>query len=169
MISVTYASSHTRFSFEGMDEVLAVSRTNNARQGVTGALFYDRTDILQNLEGDPAEVRKTLERIAVDPRHTKLKVLSTKRIDVRRFKDWSMRAALLDNEKLISFRVVPNLGVLDFQPRRWSATETEDFLDKASEALSPAPPNPPLLKRPIAPRASRFTRVIDELLRQEAG
>ncbi|MEE2915447.1 MAG: BLUF domain-containing protein, partial [Pseudomonadota bacterium] len=54
------------------DAVLAVSRRNNARDGITGLLYADGRRFLQVLEGERAAVERAYQRIAADPRHRAL-------------------------------------------------------------------------------------------------
>lgn len=91
MLSLVYLSSATRlFSDAELDDILAVSRRNNARDGITGLLVYRDGDILQVLEGPEDAVRRTYARIAADPRHTRILVLDESRVDERAFADWAM-------------------------------------------------------------------------------
>lgn len=71
-------------------DILDVSRRNNARAGVTGALIYNRGSFGQVLEGPEAAVEDTFGRIEADPRHAEIQVLDLKTIDARAFGDWSM-------------------------------------------------------------------------------
>lgn len=76
-----------------LDSVLMASRRNNARDGVTGLLFYDGKRFLQALEGEEATVGRVFARIQADPRHHALVVLSRRAIIGREFGDWSMAHA----------------------------------------------------------------------------
>ena len=71
-------------------EILAVSRRNNARDGVTGALLYSRGCFAQVLEGRLADIERVFERIGRDERHRDLTVVSFGPVSTCEFGDWSM-------------------------------------------------------------------------------
>jgi hypothetical protein len=70
--------------------ILAISQENNARAGITGLLYADGRRFLQALEGEAGAVTRTFERIARDPRHRALVVLSRREVAVREFGRWAM-------------------------------------------------------------------------------
>ncbi len=75
-------------------DILMVSRRNNRRDGVTGALLIAGASIAQCLEGPATAVARTLERIGRDPRHSGIVVLSKAPVANRLFADWSMALSL---------------------------------------------------------------------------
>lgn len=87
------------------EDVLAVSRTNNARNGVSGLLVAGQRRFLQALEGPTDAVRSTYARILQDPRHYACVLLSEQYLNQRQFGEWSMgyvagRAGLQDDKHL---------------------------------------------------------------------
>ena len=76
-----------------VDHILQQSRHNNAVDGITGLLWHDGTHFLQVIEGPEASVAATYARIAADPRHDELEILSNRTIGVREFGYWSMERA----------------------------------------------------------------------------
>lgn len=84
--------------------ILAASRANNARDGITGLLYSDSARFLQALEGPAEQVEAAFERIRRDPRHRAIVLLSRRTIDAREFGDWSMahRTAGTDGERFIA-------------------------------------------------------------------
>ncbi len=70
--------------------ILAASRTNNARVGVTGALMFNAGCFAQVLEGPGAAVEATFERIQQDERHGDVSLLAFEPVAARLFTDWSM-------------------------------------------------------------------------------
>lgn len=67
--------------------------------GITGLLWHDDGLFLQVIEGPESSVATTYARIARDPRHHDLTVLSDRSVDTREFGYWSMeRAARGDGE-----------------------------------------------------------------------
>ena len=73
--------------------ILAASRTNNRRVGVTGALLFSADCFAQVLEGPLDAVEQTFERIQCDRRHGTVTVLKCSRVADREFGDWSMAYA----------------------------------------------------------------------------
>ncbi len=73
--------------------LLGQCRLNNAQNGITGVLMYGGGEFIQVLEGCPAAVRRLYARIAADPRHGRLEILSDGPISRREFKDWYMSFA----------------------------------------------------------------------------
>ncbi|MEO8621019.1 MAG: BLUF domain-containing protein [bacterium] len=89
--------------------VLRASRRNNARVGVTGILLYTAGSFFQILEGHPAQVEATFERILTDPRHNRVVTLIRERIPRRTFGEWSMGYATPT-----SAEIAAEVGVNDF-------------------------------------------------------
>ncbi len=73
--------------------ILKVSRVNNARAGVTGAMLYNQGCFAQVLEGPLDAVQRTFERIQCDPRHGDVVVLQAERIATPLFSGWDMALA----------------------------------------------------------------------------
>jgi len=75
------------------DELIAIlrkSKANNPAHGVTGVLCYSGGIFLQVLEGGRSAVNQLYNRIAADPRHTQVELLSYEEIGERRFAGWAM-------------------------------------------------------------------------------
>ena len=70
--------------------ILRKSRANNAAAGVTGVLCFSGGIFLQVLEGGRSPVSALYHRIANDPRHGDVVLLSYEEIDERSFAGWSM-------------------------------------------------------------------------------
>lgn len=60
-----------------LERILASSRRNNERSGITGLLVFDGKRFLQALEGDRAAVENAFLRIKTDPRHRAAVLLSS--------------------------------------------------------------------------------------------
>ncbi len=100
----------------GLEAILAVSRRNNARDGVTGALLFSERCFAQVLEGPLAAVSQTFERIQLDERHGEVTVLLSERGAARRFGDWAMAYAGEDGDARARF------AAMDFDSLRGRAT-----------------------------------------------
>ena len=73
MYQIIYASEATEsFSSDQLAELLATARRRNRINRLTGMLVFCNQQFLQLLEGDPADVIATYDRIAHDPRHQDL-------------------------------------------------------------------------------------------------
>lgn len=71
--------------------IVAASSRRNRQRSVTGALVaYDRW-FIQALEGTRDVVQPLFERIAADPRHAEVRLVSVEPTDKRLFARWGMR------------------------------------------------------------------------------
>ena len=80
--------------------LLTVSRRNNESVGVSGMLLYCSQSFLQMLEGEPAAVHVTYDRIAADDRHNNVRLLLDADVPSRMFPDWSMGFEHVDEDEL---------------------------------------------------------------------
>ena len=85
-----YASKRDVRTALNVHDLVRVSRKNNAASGVTGFLFFDENCFIQALEGSREDVSVTYNRIARDPRHRDVVLMSCEEISVRKFPYWSM-------------------------------------------------------------------------------
>ncbi|MDO7841961.1 BLUF domain-containing protein [Sphingomonas immobilis] len=91
MLQIVYISSAlSSVTNADVSSLLARSRTNNQRDGITGLLFFNGQRFLQALEGPDEHVERTIAKIATDPRHRALVTLSRRTIVAREFGDWAM-------------------------------------------------------------------------------
>lgn len=75
---------------EEMLAILRQSKANNPAHGITGVLCCSDSIYLQVLEGGRSAVNRLYNRIATDPRHKDVELLSYEQIGERRFAGWSM-------------------------------------------------------------------------------
>jgi hypothetical protein len=92
MLQLVYISSSVDRGTDLTEAILATSRRNNARDGITGLLYADGTRFLQVLEGEPAKVEAAFARIKPDVRHRGVVVLSRRTVATREFGAWDMAA-----------------------------------------------------------------------------
>ena len=71
-------------------DILAASRRNNARVGVTGALMFNAGCFGQVLEGPRVAIESVFERIQQDERHGDVSLLGMAPAAERAFETWSM-------------------------------------------------------------------------------
>lgn len=92
LTQLVYASKPFGFDAGVLDDILTISRFNNARDGITGALVCRADLYLQLLEGPDAAVLSTYARIAADnDRHVDIQPLVSHAIQDRMFPKWAMR------------------------------------------------------------------------------
>jgi hypothetical protein len=77
---------------EALQHILRQCKDNNPALGITGLLCHCSTSgiFLQVLEGGRAAVNALYLKIAADPRHADVQVMSYEEIDERRFAGWAM-------------------------------------------------------------------------------
>lgn len=136
LVGMAYCSRAVNFSFEEMEEILQVSRRNNAKAAMTGALIYDNTTYLQWLEGEEANLRDLFQRISQDSRHRDIRLLTVHRLEGRWFPDWDMAAAVTEGQTLRGLRLVRHITLCGFDPFGWSDTETTCFMMGLSDYMT---------------------------------
>ena len=75
---------------DALQAILKKSTTNNPAIGVTGVLCSSGSVFLQVLEGGRSQVSALYNRIAADPRHRDVVLLTYDEITERRFAGWAM-------------------------------------------------------------------------------
>lgn len=82
--------------------ILDVSRSRNARLGVTGALAFNGTNFIQVLEGRRSAVLEVYGSIERDPRHADVLVVEQGPVARREFADWAMAYVGEPNEQEVA-------------------------------------------------------------------
>ena len=91
VFQVFYVSRATAaFDNAQVQSILQASRRQNARLDVTGCLLFSGHCFAQVLEGRQAVVSALARKIAADPRHVGVRVLSEGQRDERDYADWAM-------------------------------------------------------------------------------
>ena len=91
LVRLMYASRATEtVRPEVLNAILRKSTQNNPAVGVTGVLCFSGNIYLQVLEGGRSHVSALYNRIAADPRHSDVVLLSYEDIAERGFAGWSM-------------------------------------------------------------------------------
>lgn len=92
LTQLIYASRPFGFSAGVLDDILTVSRFNNARDGITGALICRGDLYVQLIEGPDAAIAATYARIVADTdRHVDVQPLISHSVSERMFPKWAMR------------------------------------------------------------------------------
>ena len=91
-IRLAYAS-RSRIAADSADmtDIQSAALRNNARLGVTGALYYDGASFFQVLEGPENAVALLFDTIRKDRRHTEVALVCRHPIVTRMFMLWSMK------------------------------------------------------------------------------
>ncbi len=91
---VYFSENHLDYDADGveaqLETILKTSQSNNARDGVTGALIFDDLWFIQVLEGDRETVWKTFDRIRSDERHHSVTIVDARDVEAREYGEWSM-------------------------------------------------------------------------------
>ena len=102
---VAYISQATgTFTESELSELVEVSRRNNKKHGITGAMLYLENAFIQVIEGEDAAIGQLLEKLCTDTRHQNIAVLSDKLAQARNFQNWSMgivKAAEADRPQVL--------------------------------------------------------------------
>ena len=80
----------TAFDNAQVQSILQASRRQNARLDVTGCLLFSGHCFAQVLEGRQTVVSALARKIAADPRHVGVRVVSETQRDERDYADWAM-------------------------------------------------------------------------------
>jgi hypothetical protein len=93
LVRLMYASRTAgKMDSEALLKILRQSKANNPPRGITGLLCHDGTSdiFMQALEGGRSAVNQLYLKIAADPRHSDVVLLSYEEIGQRRFAGWTM-------------------------------------------------------------------------------
>ncbi|MEP6876518.1 MAG: BLUF domain-containing protein [Burkholderiales bacterium] len=75
---------------DALSAILKKSTASNPKHGITGVLCFSGEVFLQVLEGGRSQVSTLYNRIAADPRHHDVVLLTYEEIAERRFAGWAM-------------------------------------------------------------------------------
>jgi hypothetical protein len=102
---VVYISQATgTFTESELNELVEVSRRNNKKYGITGAMLCLENAFIQVIEGEDAAISRLLDKLHTDTRHQNIRILSDKLAQVRNFQNWSMgivKAAEVDRPQVL--------------------------------------------------------------------
>lgn len=91
-----------------MAKIVSLSRSNNARLGLTGALACTQNHFAQLLEGPNADLDDLMHRIEQDDRHFDLTILKVEPLSRRRLPDWSL--AYYGRSNYVAGQIEPIIG-----------------------------------------------------------
>jgi hypothetical protein len=115
MIQVVYVSrARDGLSSADLLDILMISRRNNPANGITGMLLFGNGNFLQVLEGEESTVDALLDKLARDPRHAQIQVLSRRAIDHRQYSNWGMGFERLSPQALDERKSLAGFSLRDF-------------------------------------------------------
>ncbi|WP_345988653.1 diguanylate phosphodiesterase [Sulfurimonas sp. HSL1-2] len=118
LIELIYCSAAAHpFSRAELAQLLAASRSNNEKIGVSGMLLYAEGSFFQVLEGEAPTVEALFETIRRDPRHNAVTLIIREPIARRAFEAWTMGYADITPDEVDKL-----LGASDFFAREASFT-----------------------------------------------
>ena len=88
---VIYVSKPVGFDEEILNSILTLSRFNNEKNQITGALICRSDLYLQYLEGPAHKIDSVYSKIKIDDRHEDVRLLEDGRSRRRLFSSWAMR------------------------------------------------------------------------------
>lgn len=101
MKRIIYCSQATHdLAPEELVALLELARRKNEQAGLSGMLLYCSQSFLQVLEGESGPIESAYASIAVDDRHTNLRLLMDAEVPARLFPDWTMGFEHVDDEDL---------------------------------------------------------------------
>ena len=106
--------------------IVAVSAVRNRARGVTGMLVTHEAWFIQTLEGARDTVVGLYEKIATDPRHEDVRLVSLEPVAERAFGAWGMRggkAPSADAEQALTMTTLSAAGLLGLLQRGFEAED----------------------------------------------
>lgn len=93
MFRLIYKSrSNQPIDWDFVNELIGTSEEKNKEVGISGVLLATQTHFLQVLEGEFEEINRLFLRIARDPRHDEVQLISFGSAESRLFGGWAMHA-----------------------------------------------------------------------------
>ncbi|MCD2195730.1 BLUF domain-containing protein [Actinomycetospora endophytica] len=120
--------------------IFSRARSNNKREGITGALLVWGDHVVQTLEGEETAVRGLYDTIHRDARHEQVTILETVPETERVFGRWSMARVGDEDEPDIPLLMDRDKGGITPAQRRATTTEQDAVLDAMRDHVRGAQP-----------------------------
>ena len=139
MLSIAYVSAATGpVSDAEIGEILVTARSNNQRDGLTGALLYHAGRFIQTIEGPDGLLLARYARIEADPRHRVTQLLRQQAIRERQFPTWTMGFRPLSDDSIQELEGFEDILGRSGRTRLEHAdNEAQQFLEWLSEYWLP--------------------------------
>lgn len=115
-----------------LGEIFSQARSNNKKQGITGALLISGDWFAQTLEGDEEAVRALYAIIERDTRHEHVSILEEQKAAPRLFSRWAMARVSADGGPDIP--LIAHADGISPAASRGTTPEQESVLDIMREA-----------------------------------
>jgi hypothetical protein len=131
LVSMTYASrANPDVSAEDFNKILQQAQENNAANGITGMLTFNKDYFLQTIEGPRAQINRLLYSLVADQRHHDLQLLETRELKHREWPEWSMNYASPTKENAAIY--LKYSTTIDFNPYLLSAESARGLMSELS-------------------------------------
>jgi hypothetical protein len=135
-IQLIYVSNSSHFNNEDdLQELLKISRKNNAKLGITGMLLFHDGLFLQILEGPEPSVMALYEKIKLNPKHRACRVLAKLEVKNREFGQWAMAYQKAEGNLALGFSQFMN-NYMDYDPARLESESYGLMLKFRQKALA---------------------------------
>lgn len=132
LISMTYASrANPDVSAKDFNEILQQAQVNNAANGITGMLTFNKDYFLQTIEGSRAQINRLLYSLMADQRHHDLQLIETREIKHREWSKWSMNYASPTEENAAVY--LKYSTTINFNPYLLNADAANDLMRELSK------------------------------------
>jgi Sensors of blue-light using FAD len=111
--------------------LVSTSQASNALAELTGVLLFNSMTFVQALEGETDKVNALYNKIARDPRHTDIKLLTYGAVSQRLFSQWSMSLVYPNEKRMQSLLAERGLSA-PFEP----SAHTNQAIDELLRALA---------------------------------
>ena len=116
--------------------ILASAHKNNPTLGVTGALLYSGGYFCQVIEGPAGVLEALFEKIQFDDRHRQVTLLHIEPIERRRFGEWAMAFAGIDeNMRFDTEGIVDSKNKIKAEETGRNLVDTLDRLVRQHQAI----------------------------------
>ena len=133
LVSMTYASrANPEVSAKDFNEILQQANENNAENGITGMLIFNKNYFLQTIEGPRAQINRLLYSLIADTRHHDLQVIETREVKHRDWAKWSMNYASPTQANAAVY--LKYSTTLDFNPYLLSAEAANNLMRELSKS-----------------------------------
>lgn len=131
LMSMTYVSrANPDVSAKDFNEILQQAQANNAANGITGMLTFNKDYFLQTVEGHRAQINRLLYALIADQRHHDLQVIETRELKHRKWAKWSMNYASPTESNAAIY--LKYSTTVDFNPYLLSAESALDLMTELS-------------------------------------
>lgn len=132
LVSMTYASrANSDVSANDFNEILQQAQRNNAANGITGMLIFNKDYFLQTIEGPRAQINRLLYSLIADHRHHDLQLIETRELKHRLWAKWSMNYASPTEENAAIY--LKYSTTVSFNPYLLNAESANDLMRELSE------------------------------------